>query len=150
MSPCILFIDEIDIVAPVRGNGGDAFTQEVIGQLLQELDGVVAQDTHVFLMAATNAPNAIDSAILSRFSERIEVPLPTRDQRAQIILGLLKGRPVIGDAAALAETVADRTEGASGRDLKNRIEGGLRRVADRAMLATAGAVGLTVVDLSSQ
>lgn len=148
MSPCILFIDEIDIVAPARGGTGDAFTQEVIGQILQELDGVVVQDTHVFLMAATNAPDAIDGAVLSRFSDRIEVPLPDRDQRAQIVRVLLKGRPVVGDPLAIAAAVADQNPGASGRDLKNLVEAGLRRAATRALNEPGAAIGLQISDLA--
>ena len=58
-SPCILFIDEMDIIAPARGGADDAFTKEIVGQLLQELDGIKSQSGDVFVLAATNRPSAL-------------------------------------------------------------------------------------------
>jgi AAA+ superfamily predicted ATPase len=82
-SPCILFLDELDIVAPDRSlSGDDPPTREIVGQLLQEIDGVQSYPEHVFLVGATNRSSAVDTAILSRFSERLTIPLP--DHKATV------------------------------------------------------------------
>jgi transitional endoplasmic reticulum ATPase len=61
VSPSILFVDELDLVAPTRrGAGNDALVQEIISQMLQEMDGIVAQRRQVFVLAATNLPENID------------------------------------------------------------------------------------------
>ena len=62
-APCILFLDEIETVAPARGGpGADTFTAEIVTQLLQEMEGVKKTERHVFVLAATNLPDAIDGA----------------------------------------------------------------------------------------
>jgi SpoVK/Ycf46/Vps4 family AAA+-type ATPase len=86
VSPAILFIDELDLVAPARkGGGNDALVQEVISQMLQEMDGIVDQHRQVFVLAATNLPENIDSSILSRFTERLVVPLPDLESRVRML-----------------------------------------------------------------
>ena len=82
VSPAILFIDELDLVAPARkGGGNDVLVQEIISQMLQEMDGIVDQHRQVFVLAATNLPENIDASILSRFTERLTVPLPDLESR---------------------------------------------------------------------
>jgi transitional endoplasmic reticulum ATPase len=61
MAPAILFIDELDLVAPARGTHLDSFSKETIGQLLQEMDGIKSTKSHVFVLAATNDPDGIGS-----------------------------------------------------------------------------------------
>jgi SpoVK/Ycf46/Vps4 family AAA+-type ATPase len=123
-SPCILFLDELDIVAPGRGFGGDdPLTREIVGQLLQEIDGVQAHAEHVFLVGATNRPNAIDNAILSRFAERLLIPLPDHAARIRLFSIFLSGKKLafpVDDGSVL---LADLSEGKglSGRDLRNWI-----------------------------
>jgi SpoVK/Ycf46/Vps4 family AAA+-type ATPase len=123
-SPCILFLDELDIVAPDRGLGGDdPLTREIVGQLLQEIDGIQAYTEQVFLVGATNRPNAIDNAILSRFSERLLIPLPNHAARVRLFSILLSEKKLafpVDDGAVL---LADLSEGKglSGRDLRNWI-----------------------------
>jgi transitional endoplasmic reticulum ATPase len=66
MAPPVLFIDELDVVAPARsGNSSDIYGEEIVGQLLQEMDGILRENSHTFILAATNDKDAIDSAILS-------------------------------------------------------------------------------------
>ncbi|WGF91092.1 AAA family ATPase [Marinivivus vitaminiproducens] len=121
-APAILFIDELDILAPVRGGMTiDSATGEIVGQLLQEMDGVASHPGHVFVLAASNRPEVIDPAVRSRFARAITVPLPSEDERRRIILALLDGKPFAGDADTLAHTIAQTSEGASGRDLRGRI-----------------------------
>ncbi len=148
-APCILFIDEIDIVAPSRDGGGDNFSQEIVGQMLQELDGVASKEGQVFLLAASNHPERIDSALLSRMERKVEIGLPDRAGRAAIIALQLSGKPLAFDPAEVTAQLADRTEGCSGRDLQSLVTRATRRAVKRAMLHgdDASATRLELVDL---
>lgn len=145
-SPCILFLDELDIIAPSRDSSQDTITKEIIGQLLQEIDGIREQSGVVFLLAATNDPNGVDPAILSRFTERFEITLPDAGARRDIALALLRGKTVDGDRDALATEIARRTEGKSGRDILNVINQALQRLAMRALDGNETSIGLRLED----
>ncbi len=86
-SPCIIFFDEIDSVAPTRGSsGGDSHvTERVISQFLTEMDGL-EELRNVIIIAATNRPDIIDSALLrpGRFDRLLFVPPPDLEARKQI------------------------------------------------------------------
>ena len=136
-SPAILFLDELDIIAPDRAvmGGGDALTDEIVGQLLQEIDGVRAQDSQVFLLAATNHLERIDAAVRSRFQERMVIPLLDRDARIRLLIIMLAGKKVdfpVKDGAVL---LADLTEGRSwsGRDLEGWVAGAEQKALLRAI-----------------
>ncbi|MCC9595435.1 MULTISPECIES: AAA family ATPase [unclassified Rubrivivax] len=132
-APCILFIDEIDIVAPARdGGGNDALTQEIVGQLLQELDGVASKKGQVFLLCASNHPDRIDSALLSRLDRKIRIELPDQGAREAILQLELRGKPVGFDVAATAAAIAAQTAGWSGRDLHKLISRATRKAVVRA------------------
>ena len=118
-SPCILFIDEMDIIAPARGGADDTFSKEIIGQLLQELDGIKSHSGDVFVLAATNRPEDMDNAVLSRFNRRIEIGLPDEAARAAILRVLLANKPVAFDLDTGCAGLAARSDGQSGRDLRN-------------------------------
>ncbi|MBN9617607.1 MAG: hypothetical protein BGO25_10405 [Acidobacteriales bacterium 59-55] len=123
-APCILFLDELDIVAPERSLGeDDPLTREIVGQLLQEVDGVEAHPEHVFLLGATNRPEAVDRAILSRFTERLRVPLPDHAARIRLLTILLTGKKLDFSMEDGARLLADLTEGRalSGRDLRSWV-----------------------------
>ncbi|MDG6903141.1 MAG: CDC48 family AAA ATPase [Nitrososphaerota archaeon] len=86
-SPCVIFFDELDALAPVRGMGGDSMvTERVVSQLLTELDGVQGLQG-VVVLAATNRMELIDPALLraGRFDKLVEVPLPDKDARKAIL-----------------------------------------------------------------
>ena len=89
--PTLIFIDELDAVCPTRGDYHDCISQEVTAQLLQEIDGLQSDTQAIFLVGATNRPDQIDSAILSRFAERIEIhcrmPRPVKRKRDRSNLG---------------------------------------------------------------
>ncbi|MBB6368410.1 transitional endoplasmic reticulum ATPase [Xanthomonas sacchari] len=141
-APCIVFVDELDIVAPARGaDGDDAYTREIVGQLLQELDGVASHAGQVFLLAASNHAAAIDPALLSRLDRQIVIALPDRDARVAIVARLLRGKPLDLDADAAAAWVADRSEGQSGRDLQTWISRAMRRAVRRALQDSDDASG---------
>ena len=151
-APCILFIDEIDIVAPARdGGGNDALTQEVVGQLLQELDGVASKKGQVFLLAASNHPDRIDSALLSRLDRQIKINLPDAAARAAILALELNGKPIAFEAQTAAKTFAERTEGWSGRDLHKLVSRATRKAVARTRRAgnATSETQLEMVDLEA-
>jgi SpoVK/Ycf46/Vps4 family AAA+-type ATPase len=132
-APAILFIDELDIVAPARErSGNDALAQEMVGQLLQEMNGIRRRDSHVFVLAATNHPTAVDSAVVSRFTETIHIPLPDLECRRRFLELILQTKPL---GFRLVEAVADlaaASEGLSKRDLKNWVARAEQRAIRRA------------------
>ena len=86
-APCVVFFDEIDSIAPIRGAGGEtAVTERVVSQLLTELDGM--ENMHgVVVLAATNRADMIDPALLrpGRFDKIIQIPLPDKESRKSIL-----------------------------------------------------------------
>lgn len=116
-SPCVVFIDEIDSLAPVRGlYGGDSgVSDRVVGQLLTELDGLQTC-TDVLLIGATNRPEAIDPALLrsGRLDLQLKIDLPNFDSRLEILRVHNRNRPLTEvDLTAWAT----QTEGWNGADL---------------------------------
>ncbi|MEK6944779.1 MAG: CDC48 family AAA ATPase, partial [Thermoproteota archaeon] len=86
-SPCIIFFDEIDSIAPVRGAGGEtAVTERVVSQLLTELDGMENM-RGVVVLGATNRADMIDPALLrpGRFDKIIQIPMPDKESRKSIL-----------------------------------------------------------------
>jgi transitional endoplasmic reticulum ATPase len=118
-APCILFLDELDAMAPTRsGLGGDAHvTERVISQLLTELDGI-EELRGVMVLGATNRIDMIDPALLrpGRFDLLLEVPVPDRQARRQIFEVHTAGKPLGPDVDV--ERLAEQTEGAVGADLE--------------------------------
>ncbi|KAK0523113.1 hypothetical protein OC842_006251 [Tilletia horrida] len=92
--PCIVFIDEFDAIAPVRGTGSSGGTvgqsgASLVSQLLVTLDGAQGRlPEDILVLTATNRLDAIDAAIRRRFS-CVEVPLPTLREREQLLLRTL-------------------------------------------------------------
>ncbi|MEM0049284.1 MAG: CDC48 family AAA ATPase [Candidatus Bathyarchaeia archaeon] len=117
-APSIIFFDEIDAIAPVRGGGyGDAHvTERVISQLLTEMDGI-EELRGVVVLAATNRPDIIDPALLrpGRFDKLLYVPLPDFEARKEILKIHLRRKPLAEDVNI--EELAKRTEGYTGADL---------------------------------
>jgi transitional endoplasmic reticulum ATPase len=116
-APCIVFFDEMDAIAPIRGSNGDSHvTERVISQLLTELDGLEVL-TNVMVIAATNRPDIIDPALLrpGRFDRLLYVPPPDRDSRIQIIKIHIKKKPLAEDINI--EELANHTDGYTGADI---------------------------------
>jgi transitional endoplasmic reticulum ATPase len=115
-APCVVFFDEIDSIAPIRGAGGEtAVTERVVSQLLTELDGM--ENMHgVVVLAATNRADMIDPALLrpGRFDKIIQVPNPDKDSRKRI-LEINAEKIPIGDDVDM-EKIAESTDGMSGAD----------------------------------
>jgi transitional endoplasmic reticulum ATPase len=116
-SPCVVFIDEIDTLAPARGryNGDSGVSDRVVGQLLTELDGL-SDAKSVLLIGATNRPETLDPALLraGRLDLQLKIDLPSQESRFAILQVHNQERPLVGvDLAQWAE----RTGGFSGADL---------------------------------
>ena len=118
-APSIIFIDEIDSIAPKReGLGGEhQVERRVVAQLLSLMDGLKARG-QVVVIAATNIPNAIDPALRrpGRFDREIGIPIPDRHGRLAILEIYTRGMPVADDVD-LAR-LADITHGFVGADLE--------------------------------
>jgi len=122
-SPCVVFFDEIDSIAPLRGAGGETVvTERVVSQLLTELDGM--QDMHgVIVLAATNRADMIDPALLrpGRFDKIIQIPLPDKDSRKRILEINAERIPYVKDPNSPDyvnfEKLAEATDNFSGADV---------------------------------
>jgi cell division protease FtsH len=122
-SPCIVFIDELDAVGRMRGaglGGGHDEREQTLNQLLVEMDGFDIKD-NVIIMAATNRPDVLDSALLrpGRFDRQIMVDRPDINGRTEILKIHTRGIPV-GEGIDL-EVLARRTPGFTGADLANMV-----------------------------
>ena len=120
VAPTVIFIDEIDSLAPVRGGGlGEpAVTERVVNTILAEMDGL-EELQGVVVMAATNRPSLIDPALLrpGRFDELIYVPVPDAKGRRHILGIHTKAMPLGPDVDL--DTIAERTERYTGADLED-------------------------------
>jgi len=117
-APCVVFIDEIDAIAPMRGSGlGDSHvTERIVSQLLTELDGI--EDLrNVVVIAATNRPDIVDPALLrpGRFDKLIYVPLPNTEAIKEILSIHLKGKPLAEDVNL--DILISKLKGATGADI---------------------------------
>jgi len=118
VSPCVIFFDEVDSLAPRRGLGdGSRVTEKVIAQLLTEMDGL-EELSDVVIIAATNRPDIIDPALLrpGRFDRLILVPPPDKEARLSIFKVHTKHMPLAKDVDL--EKLAEETEGYSGADIE--------------------------------
>ena len=144
--PCVLFFDEVDALGAKRSDMRNSAGRQVINQFLAELDGVKASNDGLLILAATNAPWALDTAFRrpGRFDRVLFVPPPDAAGAAAILRVLLKGKP---QDAVDADAVARKCRGFSGADLKAVVD-----VAIEGKLAEAMKTGvpapLTTKDLA--
>ena len=116
-APTVIFIDEIDAIAPMRGLFPDSHvTDRIVNQLLTEMDGI-AELKDVVVIAATNRPDIIDPSLLrpGRFDRIIYVPPPDKDARLEILRVHTRNVPLDKDVDL--EKLAEMTENYSGADL---------------------------------
>ena len=120
-APCIIFIDEIDAVGRQRGagmGGGNDEREQTINQLLTEMDGFEG-NTGVIVLAATNRPDVLDSALLrpGRFDRQVTVDRPDVQGRIAILKVHSRGKSIGKDVDF--EKISRRTPGFTGADLAN-------------------------------
>jgi len=122
-APAIIFVDEIDSIGRKRGaglGGGHDEREQTLNQMLAEMDGFEATEG-IVMMAATNRPDILDPALLrpGRFDRQILVPLPTQDERVEILKVHMRDKKVAPDVDI--NVVARGTPGMSGADLANLV-----------------------------
>ncbi len=119
VAPAIVFLDEIDAIAPRRGSstGDSGVTERLVNQLLTSIDGLESLEG-VVIVAATNRPDIVDPALLraGRFGKLVLIPVPDRDARLEIFK-VHTGEMPLKDVNL--EELADRTESFSGADIES-------------------------------
>ncbi len=120
LAPSIIFFDQLDALAPLRGaDSGSRTTDRVVNQLLAEMDGTEVLKNNVIVLAATNRIDLVDPSVLrpGRLGVHLYIPLPDHDSRAQIFAIKTRGIGLRGNAEQLFASLAERTEGWSGADI---------------------------------
>ncbi len=122
-APCLVFIDEIDAVGRQRGagiGGGNDEREQTLNQLLTEMDGFEG-NTGIIIIAATNRPDVLDSALLrpGRFDRQVSVDTPDLKGRLQILDVHARNKKLAPEISL--EAIARRTPGFSGADLANLL-----------------------------
>lgn len=122
-APCIVFIDEIDAVGRQRGaglGGGNDEREQTLNQLLTEMDGFEG-NTGIIIIAATNRPDVLDSALLrpGRFDRQVVVDRPDYAGRSEILKVHARGKTLAKDVDL--DRIARRTPGFTGADLSNLL-----------------------------
>ena len=122
--PTIIFIDEADAILANRGfsNDTDSFTRDIVNQFLVEIDGMTTGKQKIFVIAATNRLEMLDSAIRSRLSESIEIGLPNKNNRKKLFEKELLKNKFIFSGKSFSEEIAEKTEKMSGRDIENFVK----------------------------
>ena len=120
LSPCIVFIDEIDAIGSRRTSNSGAETEnnQTLNQLLVEMDGFSSEET-IIVLAATNRPEMLDKALLrpGRFDRQITIPTPDLKGRLEILKIHSKDKRISDDVNL--ESIAEDTAGFTGAELAN-------------------------------
>ncbi|MEH2241286.1 ATP-dependent zinc metalloprotease FtsH2 [Nostoc sp.] len=164
-APCIIFIDEIDAVGRQRGagiGGGNDEREQTLNQLLTEMDGFEG-NTGIIIIAATNRPDVLDSALLrpGRFDRQVTVDAPDIKGRLEILQVHARNKKL--DTSVSLDAIARRTPGFTGADLANLLNEAailtarrrkeaitLREVDDAVDRVVAGMEGTPLVDSKSK
>ncbi|MBD2678098.1 MULTISPECIES: ATP-dependent zinc metalloprotease FtsH2 [Nostoc] len=164
-APCIIFIDEIDAVGRQRGagiGGGNDEREQTLNQLLTEMDGFEG-NTGIIIIAATNRPDVLDSALLrpGRFDRQVTVDAPDIKGRLEILQVHARNKKL--DPSVSLEAIARRTPGFTGADLANLLNEAailtarrrkeaitLREIDDAVDRVVAGMEGTPLVDSKSK
>lgn len=122
-APAIIFIDEVESIGRMRGlgfSGGHDEREQTLNQILVEMDGFTPND-NVIVMAATNRPDLLDSALTrpGRFDRTVALDLPDIEGRKAIIKIHMRGKPFAKEVDV--DRLARRTVGFSGADLANML-----------------------------
>ncbi|MDR3205746.1 MAG: CDC48 family AAA ATPase [Candidatus Methanoplasma sp.] len=158
-APSIIFIDEVDSIAPKRGEAAGETERRIVAQLLSLMDGLNSRGK-VVVIAATNRPNSIDEALRrpGRFDREIEIGIPDREGRLEILQIHTRGMPL--DESVDIPKLANRTHGFAGADIsalcKEAAMAALRRVlpevdleADEIPSEVLGRISVTMEDFLS-
>jgi ribosome biogenesis ATPase len=124
VAPCLIFIDEIDVIAPKRDSAQSQMEKRIVAQLLISMDGLAMEtndDKPVIVLAATNRPDSLDPALRrgGRFDTEINMGVPNESMREQILKALTR-KPRLGDDVDFG-VLAKQTAGFVGADLKDLV-----------------------------
>lgn len=124
--PTIMFIDEADTVFPSRASDSDkdSYSMDMVNQFLQEIDGAKTGLQKIFVIAATNRPESIDSAIKSRLGNPEEIPLPSKEMRRLIFEDNFSTKESAFELKGkiFEEFLLKKSEKMSGRDIINFVK----------------------------
>ena len=131
-APCIVFIDEIDAIAPKREEVSGEAERRVVAQLLTLMDGLKTRG-QVVVIGATNRPDALDTAMRrgGRFDREIEIGVPDKDGRREVLQIHTRGMPL--DEKVDLDEIADTTHGFVGADLESLCKEAAMRVLSRVL-----------------
>jgi transitional endoplasmic reticulum ATPase len=152
-APAILFIDEIDAVAPKRAEVVGEVEKRVVAQLLSLMDGFVARG-HVIVIGATNIPEALDPALRrpGRFDREIEIGVPNTQARLQILRIHTRAMPLAADVDL--QQIAELSHGFVGADLEALVQEvgmtALRRFLSAAPLGTDGTTDVSSLQVTRE
>ena len=152
-APAILFIDEIDAVAPKRAEVVGEVEKRVVAQLLSLMDGFVARG-HVIVIGATNIPEALDPALRrpGRFDREIEIGVPNTQARLQILRIHTRAMPLAADVDL--QQIAELSHGFVGADLEALVQEvgmtALRRFLSSAPLGTDGTTDVSTLQVTRE
>ncbi|WP_414528294.1 ATP-dependent zinc metalloprotease FtsH2 [Nodularia chucula] len=164
-APCIIFIDEIDAVGRQRGagiGGGNDEREQTLNQLLTEMDGFEG-NTGIIIIAATNRPDVLDSALLrpGRFDRQVTVDAPDIKGRLEVLQVHARNKKL--DPSVSLDAIARRTPGFTGADLANLLNEAailtarrrkeaitIREIDDAVDRVVAGMEGTPLVDSKSK
>jgi transitional endoplasmic reticulum ATPase len=120
LAPSIIFFDQLDSLAPLRGSdSGSRTTERVVNQLLAELDGMETAHGNVIVLAATNRIDLVDPSVLrpGRLGTHFFLPLPNQDERLEIFQKETRGLSFRAHTEQLFASLARQTAGCSGADI---------------------------------
>lgn len=119
LEPTVIFIDEIDAIFPKRDDMmTDSFAKDITNEFISQTDGVDTGQQRIFIIGATNIPEVLDSAVISRF-ELQTIPLPAAKEREKIFESYIPSLKENNWQRLNKFTFLDKTEGLSGRDIKD-------------------------------
>lgn len=128
-APAIIFIDECEGAFPARGSAqGDTFTNEIVQTFLTEWDGI-GGESRILVIGATNRPELLDDAVLSRFTDVAELLPPQGEGRRELVLAVARGLQL---GAAIPDAAIALFAGMSGREVRNALRHATRLAAPAA------------------
>jgi SpoVK/Ycf46/Vps4 family AAA+-type ATPase len=135
-APAVLFFDEIEALGGKRQYAREGTSAKIVSQFLAEMDGFAQNNHGVLVLGATNVPWAVDPAFRrpGRFDRVVFIPPPDQEARASILELLLAERPTAGDIDV--RTLAERTSGFSGADLRELVETGVDEAIEESLDAS--------------
>lgn len=125
-APAVIFIDECEGVFARRGSDqGDQFINEIVQTFLTEWDGI-GSSSRILVIGATNRPDILDDAIVSRFTDVIDLPAPKNTERDKMIAAIARQ---IGLVVQVPPSVMKEMSGMSGREVRNVLQQAMRLAA---------------------